>query len=50
MAFGLSHADLNKFAETFRSCAGSKGYLEKGDFVKMVACKSKKCDASTFLT
>ena len=36
----ISHEDLNKFAETFRRCAGSKGYLERADFAKMVSSKN----------
>ena len=36
----ISHDDLNKFAETFRRCAGSKGYLEREDFAQMVSSKN----------
>ena len=36
----ISHDDLNKFAETFRRCAGTKGYLERADFAKMVSSKN----------
>ena len=37
----ISHDDLSKFAETFRKCAGSKGYLDREDFAKMVSSKNK---------
>jgi Ca2+-binding EF-hand superfamily protein len=36
----ISHDDVKKFADTFRKCAGSKGYLDREAFGKMVSCKN----------